>query len=241
MTIPSGGDDRTIRSSSGGPGDPTVPARPGPRGAGAGDPTIPADRGGTGGVPPTGGGEGTGDEPPDRRLGLLLGGIALAGVLLGALVALLVGSGGGSSHAVATTSTSSSTTTTTSSSTTTSSTTTTTAPVGPPQVLEFSANQTNPPCTPSTNIQVTWATQNAQNVTLAVDGGTVGGFGPTGSHLVAFSCPPASHTYKVTANGANGQTASRTVVVTTVIPPTTTSSTTTTTTTTSGRRGPPGG
>ncbi len=240
MTIPSGGDDRTIRSSSGGPGDPTVPARPGPRGAGAGDPTIPADRGGTGGVPPTGGWEGTGDEPPDRRLGLLLGGIALAGVLLGALIALLVGSGGGSSHTAATTSTSSSTTTT-SSSTTTSSTTTTTAPVGPPQVLEFSANQTNPPCTPSTNIQVTWATQNAQNVTLAVDGGTVGGFGPTGSHLVAFSCPPASHTYKVTANGANGQTASRTVVVTTVIPPTTTSSTTTTTTTTSGRRGPPGG
>jgi hypothetical protein len=232
MTIPPGGDDRTVRSpSSAGPGDPTVPARPGTRGGGAGDPTIPADRGGTGGVPPAGGWEGTGDEPPDRRLGLLLGGIALAGVLLGALIALLVGGGNGTSHTAATTTTTtSSSTTTTSSSTTTSSTTTTTAPVGPPRVLQFSANQTNPPCTPSTNIQVTWATQNAQTVTLAIDGGgTINLPTTTGSRLVAFSCPPASHTYKLTANGANGQRDSQTIVVTTIIPPTTTSSTTTTT------------
>jgi hypothetical protein len=179
-------------------------------------------------VPPGGGWDGTGDEPPDRRLGLLLGGIALAGVLLGALIALLVGGGGGSSHTAASTTTSSSTTTTSSTTTSTSS-TTTTAPAGAPQVLQFSANQTNPPCTPSTNIQVTWSTQNAQTVTLAVDGGTVGVFGPTGSRLLPFSCPPASHTYKLTANGANGQKDSRNIVVTTVIPPTTTSSTTTTT------------
>jgi hypothetical protein len=230
MTIPPGGDDRTIRSPSsaglGGPGDPTVPARPGTR-SGAGDATIPADRGGTGGGPPTGGWDAAGEEPPDRRLGLLLGGIALAGVLLGALVALLVGSGSGSSNTAATT-TSSSTSTSTSSTTSTS-TTSTTAPAGAPQVLQFQPNQTNPPCTASTNIQVTWSTQNAQTVTLAVDGGTVGVFGPTGSHLVAFSCPPASHTYKLTANGANGQKDSRTIVVTTVIPPPTTASTTTTT------------
>jgi hypothetical protein len=229
MTIPPGGDDRTIRSPSsaglGGPGDRTVPVRPGAPGGG-GDPTIPADRGGTGGGPPTGGSDAAGEEAPDRRLGLLLGGIALAGVLLGALVALLVGGGSGSSATASSTTSSSSTTT---SSTTSTSTTSTTAPAGPPQVIQFQANQSNPPCTASTNIQVTWSTQNAPTVTLAVDGGTVGVFGPTGSHLVAFSCPPASHSYKLTANGANGQKDSKTIVVTTVIPPTTTSSTTTTT------------
>jgi hypothetical protein len=230
MTIPPGEGDPTIRAPSstrrgGGPGDPTLPARPGTRGAG--DPTVPADGGGTGGVPPGGGWEGAGDGAPDRRLGLLLGGIALAGVLLGALIALLVG-GGGSGAKTAATTTSSSTTTSTST-TSTSSTTSTTAPARTPQIVQFSANQTNPPCTPTTKIQVTWSTQNAQSVTLTVDNSPVGVLAPTGSALVPFSCPPASHTYRLTANGATGLTASRSITVTTIIPPTTTAPTTTTT------------
>lgn len=199
MTIPPGeGDDLTVRSASstgrGGPGDPTIPAR---RGTRRGDPTVPADSGGTGGVPPGGGWDSVGDEPPDRRLGVLLGGIALAGVLLGVLIALLVGGGG----------TSQTSSTTTSSSPTT-------APAGAPQILQFVANQTNPPCTQTTQIRVTWSTQNAQSVALVVDGTSVGVFNPTGSALVAFSCPPASHTYRLTANGANAQRAMRTIVVT---------------------------
>jgi len=75
---------------------------------------------------------------------------------------------------------------------------------------------------------VTWATQNAQNVSLAVDGNGIGFFAPTGSTLVPFSCPPGSHTYKLTANGANGQRDSSSIIVTTVVPPTTSASTTTT-------------
>jgi hypothetical protein len=78
---------------------------------------------------------------------------------------------------------------------------------------------------------LTWSTQNAQSVTLSVDGTPLGTFAPTGQSSGGFSCPPISHTYRLSATGASGQVASRSVSVTAASPPSTTTSSTTTTTT----------
>jgi hypothetical protein len=202
------------------PGEPTIPA--GERTVPAGERTVAAGSGGTGGVPPAGPG---GAPPDDRGSILLLTGSALAGLVVGAVLALAVGSG--SSPTTPTTTTTSTTTTTTPP---TSTTTTSTLPVVAPQITSFSVSPSAPTCLGNGQVLVSWSTLHAAVVTVTIDGANVGTFGVSGSRSVPFSCPPQAHRYGIIAQGANGQQATRSVQVNAgASPPTSTSSTTSTT------------
>ena len=205
------------------PGEPTIPA--GEHAVPVGEPTVAAGSGGTGGVPPAGPG---GAEPDDRGSILLLGGSALAGLVLGAVLALAVGSG--SSPTTVTTTTTTSTTTTTTPPTTTTTTTTTTVPVAVPQITGFSVSPSAPTCLSNGQVLVSWSALHAAVVTITIDGAGFGTFGASGSHSVPFACPPHAHTYGIVAQGANGQQATRSVQVNAGAPPPTSTSSTTSTT-----------
>ncbi|HEV2311085.1 MAG TPA: hypothetical protein VGU73_11235 [Acidimicrobiia bacterium] len=206
MTIPSG--------------EPTIPA--GERTVPAGGRTVASGSGGTGGVPPSGPG---GAAPDDRGSILLLTGSALAGLVLGAVLALAVGSG--SSPTTPTTTTTSTTTTTTPP---TSTTTTSTVPVAAPQITGFSVSPSAPTCLSNGQVLVSWSTLHAAVVTITIDGASVGTFGGSGSRSEAFACPPHSHTYGLVAQGSNGQQATRSIQVSAGAPPPTSTSSTTSTT-----------
>lgn len=164
-----------------------------------------------------------------RRLILMvIGGLILALVIGGGL-ALALGGGDDSKDqkkASGSTSTSSSTSTSTSTSTTTSA----TQPGGggggggnpnQPVITSLSASQgNNPPCSPDLNdpsapfdsptdpiaFTVSWSTSNASQTVLSVDGpGTYGTYGPSGSVNFSYDCSDATHTFKVTAYGPNGE------------------------------------
>jgi hypothetical protein len=202
------------------PGEPTIPA--GERTVPVGERTVAAGSGGTGGVPPAGP---RGAPPDDRGSILLLTGSALAGLVVGAVLALAVGSG--SSPTTPTTTTSSTTTTTTPP---TSTTTTSTLPVAVPQITGFSVSPSAPTCLSNGQVLVSWSTLHTAVVTITLDGANVGTFGGSGSRSVPFSCPPHAHNYGIIAQGANGQQATRSVQVNAgASPPTSTSSTTSTT------------
>ncbi len=181
------GDDRTI-PSRGGMGDETLPVRPG---------------GGTPGGGGPGGGRGGGDEER-RKLPWIIAGVLALGLLIGAIVAVVAsGDDKGKDRPRRTTTTSSST------STSTSAPTTTTSPANP-QITQFGYNPASPDC-PS-NIQVSWSTQNATKVSISIDG--PGPYEtdlpPNGSLQVPFAennmdPPECSHTYLLTAFGANNQ------------------------------------
>ena len=204
-------------------GEPTI--RAGERTVAAGARTVPAGSSGAGGgVPPTGP---SGAEPSDRGPILLLTGSALAGLVVGAVLALAVGSGTATPSTSTSTSTSAASTTTSSS--TTSSSTTSTSAVPAPLVTGFGVSPSSPTCLPNGAVLVTWSTQRAQSVTLTVDGASLGTFSPNGSRSAPFACPPHAHTFGIVATGANGQQATRSVQVNAGAPPPSTSSTTTTT------------
>ncbi|HWW44312.1 MAG TPA: hypothetical protein VN180_04505 [Acidimicrobiia bacterium] len=203
------------------PGEPTIPA--GERTVPAGERTVAAGSGGTGGVPPGGP---SGAPPDDRGSILLLTGSVLAGLVVGAVLALAVGSG--SSPTTPTTTTSSTTTTTTTPPTST--TTTSTLPVAVPQITGFSVSPSAPTCLSNGQVLVSWSTLHTAVVTITLDGANVGTFGGSGSRSVPFTCPPRAHNYGIIAQGANGQQATRSVQVNAgASPPTSTSSTTPTT------------
>ena len=204
------------------PGEPTIPA--GEHAVPVGEPTVAAGSGGTGGVPPAGPG---GAEPDDRGSILLLGGSALAGLVLGAVLALAVGSGSSPTTVTTTTTTSTTTTTTTPP---TSTTTTTTVPVAVPQITGFSVSPSAPTCLSNGQVLVSWSALHAAVVTITIDGAGFGTFGASGSHSVPFACPPHAHTYGIVAQGANGQQATRSVQVNAGAPPPTSTSSTTSTT-----------
>jgi hypothetical protein len=86
--------------------------------------------------------------------------------------------------------------------------------------------------TPTCNnnqINLHWTTQNAFGVDISIDGpGKYASYGASGSAQVPFVCG-GSHTYLLTAKGANGATAQRQITVPS--PPVTTSSSSTTSTT----------
>jgi hypothetical protein len=210
MTMPPGEGDRTLPAPS--PG----------RGVAGGEPTVPAGGGPPpGGPPPVGAGG-----PSDRGALLLLSGSTLAGLVLGALLALVVGNGG-SGHPTATTASSTTSTSTTSTSSTTTSTTT---PAGP-QILSFNATPSSPSCLPGSTVQLSWQVQNAVSVAITDNGSSIGTFSqPTSSRTVAFHCPPTGHTYVLTATSSAGRQAARDASVTGTVLPSTSAATTTTTT-----------
>jgi hypothetical protein len=211
-----------------GEGDRTVPAPPSGRARPTGEPTVPAGPpgGGPGGPPPPGGPGGPG--PGDRGAILLLTGSTLAGLAVGAVLALAVGSGTGRPTAT----TASSSTSTSSSTTTSSPTTTSTTAPALPQILALQASPTSPTCLPNNAVLLTWSTQNAVSVTISADGLPIGGtFAPSGSHSAPFRCPPLAHRYVLVATSAAGRQTSRSLTVTAPPLPTTSTSTSTTTTT----------
>jgi len=234
MTIPQNPDPTMPVPQSGPPmgGDPTVPVAPG-----AGDATVPVQPGYGGGTGGPGGPEapiGPEDDGADKKkLWLIAGAVLVLGLLFGVIIAL-VASGGGDE--TATTSTSSSSTSTSSSSTTSSSlATTTTAATTPqgPQVNQFTVSQNPVSCPGTSNVVLTWTTQNAQSVTISIDNpnGPFGTYGPSGQQQVPFACgagPGATqHTYYLTANGANNQKVNKQIQVTGNFPPATTTTSTT--------------
>ena len=208
--------------------DETMPATGSQRPA---DATMPVTQpgGGPGGSGPGGGPGGGGwddgeEEGDRRRLWFIAGGVLAVGILVGAVVAVVAAGGGDSTSG----STSTSSSTSTSTSTSTSSTTSTTQ--GPnPQILQFSASPNPVTCggPPIVNLNLTWSTQNTSGVTISIDGSAYGSYQPTGNQTVPFSCPAAQHTYLLTANGTNGQTATKQLVVHGNLPPPPTTTTTT--------------
>ncbi len=243
---------------AGGPVDPTepVPTNPERRGAPTGEPTggygaddtLPGAYDPTVAVPPVAGddiggpydgdGDGTeGDEGDDRRKWLWGALAALGVIILGVIIALLV-SGGGDDNKKGSSTTSSSSSTSTSSSSTSTSTTSTTATTvpGAPSITSFSSNPaTNVSCpntSDSVQVNFTWATANASGVSIAIDGGATQSFGANGSAALPFSCGATAHSYALTAQGANNQTANRTITLNRTLPPPPTTAPPATTTTT---------
>lgn len=214
--------------------DPTMPVtQSGP--PMGGDPTVPVQTsyGGAGGPGAPGGPTGGDDEEGDRRkLWLIAGGVLALGLIIGVIIALLA-SGGGDDGTPATSSSSSSSST--SSSTTSSSlATTTTAATTPqgPQINQFTVSQNPVSCPAATQITLTWATQNAQSVTISIDNpnGPFGTYPPSGQQQVPFACGagpgPTQHTYYLAANGSNNQKTQKQIQVTGNFTPATTTSTT---------------
>jgi hypothetical protein len=242
--------------AAGGPVDPTepVPTNPERRGAPTGEPTgdfgadstLPGAYDPTVAVPPIagdGGGpidgddDGTEGEDDDRRKWLWGALAALGVILIGIVIALLVSGGGDDNKkASSTTSSSSSSTSTSSTSTSTTSTTVTTVP-GAPSITSFSSNPATtvscPNTTDTVQVTFTWATANATGVAIVIDGGATQSFGPNGSAAQPFNCGANAHSYALTAQGANNQTANRTITLNRSLPPppTTTAPPATTTTT----------
>jgi hypothetical protein len=223
--------DPTMQVPTG--GEPTMPVPPD-----TGDATIPVQGetfgGGTGG--PGGPGGPTDqdyEEGDNRRLWLIAGGILALGLIVGIIIAVAASGGGDDT---ATTTTSSSSTTTSSTTTTTLPVTTTTPPttlVPAPTINQFTANQNPVSCPSTTKVSLTWATTNAQGVTVSIDdpNGPFGNYGADGTQSFPFACGngPGSvqHTYFLRANGAGGQNTQKQIVVTGNSPPpaSTTSST----------------
>jgi hypothetical protein len=207
--IPAGGEPTMpVPSSAGGGDDATMPAQGQPGGGGTGGP---------GG--PTGPTDDEYEEGDNRRLWMIAGGILVLGLIVGVVIALVASGGGDNKSAAESTSTSSTSTTTTTTlpaTTTTPPTTTATAP----SITQFTASQSPVSCPSTTQINLTWSTQNATGVTISIDNpnGPFGNYGPTGNQPFPFACGagpnPVQHTYYLRANGAGGQTTQQQLSVT---------------------------
>ncbi len=186
--------------------------------------------------PPYGPGPGSGEGDNRRRiLWLIVAGVFVVGIAIGALIVALTHSDKSISSATTTTDSSSSTsssssssTSTTSESTTTSTEATTTTTTAPPaRITNFQATSGAPNCTvaasgastsvPSNPQRVTlvWSTQNATSVDVSVDGQGVyqSNIGASGTVAIQYGCA-GPHSYILTAHGATGNPATQTVTVT---------------------------
>ncbi len=207
--------------------EPTRPAGGTQGGVPGADPTMPATRaGGYGGPdgPDDGGydGDDEWEERDRRKLWMIVGGVLVLGLLIGALIAILA-SGGDDGKKHSTTTTTATTSTTTTSTTSTTAPTTTTAPpttAAPgPQITQFVNQSSTPTCPGTTQITLKWATQNTTDVTISIDNpnGPYGNYPSSGQADVPFACgadPTTSHTYFLTANGTNGQKPQQQITVT---------------------------
>jgi len=217
MPVPTGGEATTPVPPV---GDATIPLQGEPYGGGPGGPGGPTDD------------DYDDEEGDNRRLWLIAGSILVLGLIVGIIIAL-VASGGGDETA-STTSTSS-TSTSTSTSTTLPVTTTAPPPTTPasPQITQFTVGQSPVDCPGTTQVTLTWTTQNAESVTMSIDdpNGPFGNYGPADTEQFPFACGnnPGSvqHTYYLRANGAGGQNTQKQISVTGNYPPP--SSTTSTT------------
>ncbi len=89
--------------------------------------------------------------------------------------------------------------------------TTTTVPVT--SITLFTVLPSPVSCDESTFITMSWATGNADEVVLSIDGpGAYDTYGPAGSEPVPFACDGEQHTYLLTANGPYGSS-QQTIVV----------------------------
>lgn len=231
MSIPQD-PDPTMPVPQGGPpmgGDATMPVTPG-----AGEPTVPvgAAYGGAGGPEGPGGPSGgdVDDEGDRRKLWLIAGGVLVLGLIVGVIIALLA-SGGSDDQTTATSTSSSSSSSSSTSSTSSSSSTTTTTTAQGPQINQFTVSQNPVSCPATTQITLTWATQNAQSVTISIDNpnGPFGTYSPSGQQQVPFACGggpgPTQHVYFLAANGTNNQKTQKSIQVTGNFPPATTTTT----------------
>ncbi len=100
----------------------------------------------------------------------------------------------------------------------------TTAASNAPVINSYTSSTTSIACpvanvsttVPPATVTLSWTTQNATGVDLSVDGpGVYGSYGPSGSTTLDVPCNGATHTYLLTANGSNGQTATKTISVAT--------------------------
>jgi serine/threonine-protein kinase len=148
---------------------------------------------------------------------------ALAIIAIAAVIIVFVlASNGDDDDTSPTTSSSTSTsttvapTTTTEASTTTRPATTTTAatPTGAPQITSFSGPD-SVECNAPTEVELSWATENATRTTISIDGpGVFAEYGPNMTTLLPFACDGDSHSYTLTAIGSDNRTASQTKTIT---------------------------
>jgi hypothetical protein len=97
----------------------------------------------------------------------------------------------------------------------------TTIPSSTPRSSTLPSTTIPPPTLPPTTlppptVALTWATQNASGVDLSVDGpGFYGSYGAAGSQILNVVCDGHTHTFRLTAKGTQGQTATKTISVAT--------------------------
>jgi cytoskeletal protein RodZ len=226
-----GGFDETVANPAVG-GEPTqlIPrvGPAGPTGSAGGPPPG-------GPPPPYGPGPGAGDNRR-RNLLLIVAGVFVLGIAIGALVVWLGHDDSKSSTSPTTDSSSTSSSSSSSSSSTSSTSENTTSPTQPPppptqppavQINNFQASSARPNCSSpapapgvSTSVTatvqqvtLTWSTQNATSVDISVDGPGVYQSNVGGSSItIPYGCP-GPHEYLLTAHGPNGTATTRSVSV----------------------------
>ena len=87
---------------------------------------------------------------------------------------------------------------------TTETTDTTTTEVSPAEVTSFDVGDLRCGAATTAPVTVTWETENATAVEIAVDSFTPGGYGPSGSAAVVVPCDDASHTITITPRSDAG-------------------------------------
>jgi len=81
---------------------------------------------------------------------------------------------------------------------------TTTTETSPAEVTSFDVGDLQCGAATTAPVAVTWATENATAVEIAVDSFTPAGFGPSGSTNVVVPCDDASHTITITPRNDSG-------------------------------------
>jgi hypothetical protein len=66
-------------------------------------------------------------------------------------------------------------------------------------------------------VQLSWSTDNTQRTTISIDGNAQpGSFGPSDTQSLPFACSGSSHTYLLTAFGANNRTVTKDLTISVV-------------------------
>jgi serine/threonine-protein kinase len=76
----------------------------------------------------------------------------------------------------------------------------------PATVISSFSGPTTVQCNAPTDVELSWATENAQTVELSIDGTQAAALPPSGQDLFPFACDGSPHTYVLEASGAGGDT-----------------------------------